>query len=54
MPGQQKAKSSKRQRSHKVSDGKRRSSQPVKLTGVEKVLMGKGQFTSFKPIGQRH
>lgn len=42
----------KRKRQHKVSKGERRSSLPVRLSTIQKVLMGKGQFVTFKPIGR--
>lgn len=51
MSGQQ-SKGNQRSRTHKISEGKRRSSNPVELTEVQKVNMGKGLFSTIKPVGQ--
>jgi hypothetical protein len=44
---------SKRKRAHKVSRGERRSSLPIKLTEVQKVLMGKGLLSKEAPRNVR-
>lgn len=40
---------SKKKRTHKISQGKRRSSRPVKLTRLQLALMGKGPTGTWKP-----
>ena len=43
----------KKSRTHKISQGQRRSSRKVKLTGLELALLGKGPTAHYKPLDQR-
>jgi hypothetical protein len=45
------SKSSKRKREHKVSKGEHGGGGKVNLTNIEKILMGKGAYQAFKPLG---
>lgn len=39
-----------KKRTSKKSAGERRSSKPVKLTRVQKFLLGKGPLVNYKPL----